>query len=270
MMNLEFQLKGKLADFRLPEIVQLLHLGRKSGELALFADDHAPAGSIFLIQGELVHAVLGESRGVAAFSRIMMLDRGYFTFLADRISRELTIERPIEALLMEAHARHDELVRFRAELPPPDTVLSIAGGVADVPRLSGDEWQVLSLVNGRRTIGRIVDKTGDELAALSALHSLLAKGLLRWGNASSPLEGLVPLPLPAAQTSRERPYPPRLRTNLLLKAINGHTTLGCLARDLRMDMTELVEDIQLLLELKWVSFGAGHEETWQHWVNDPH
>jgi hypothetical protein len=267
-MTPDIQLKGKLSDFQLHEIVQLLHLGRKSGELALFGDDHAPAGSIFLIQGELVHAVLGESRGVAAFARIMMLDHGYFTFLADRISRELTIERPIEALLMEAHARHDERVRFRAELPPPEAVLSLAGNVADIPRLDIGEWQVLSLVNGRRTIARIVEKSGDEHAALGALHSLFAKGLLKRESATSPLDGLIPWPLPAAQASGERPYPPRLRTNLLLKAIDGRTAIGRLAESLQLEVAELAEDIRLLLELNWIRFGAEDRKVWDQCVQD--
>jgi len=96
MTNSEFQLRGKLADFRLPEVVQFLHMNRKTGELAIYADDHAPLGSVFLIQGELVHASLNDISGVSAFEQIIILDRGYFIFLAERISQNLTIERPVE------------------------------------------------------------------------------------------------------------------------------------------------------------------------------
>jgi len=270
MKNAEFQLKGGLADFRLPEVVQFLHMNRKTGELALYADDHSHTGSVFLIQGELVHANLNECSGVAAFDRIMLLDRGYFIFLTDRISQSLTIERPVQALLMEAHVRQDELSRFRAELPPSETVLSIVNDVASAPSLTTLEWKILSLVNGKRTIGSVIQKINDEHAVLGILHSLMAKGLITGQMAASPLLDLTPAPFPATHIVGERPYPPRLRTNLLLKAIDGCTSLNQLAEKLNMEMAELIEDIRLLLELNWISLNAGDERTWRLYCQDPH
>jgi len=270
MKNTDFQLKGGLADFRLPEVVQFLHMNRKTGELALYSDDHAHIGSVFLIQGELVHANLNECSGVAAFDRIMLLDRGYFIFLADRISQNLTIERPVQVLLMEAHVRQDELSRFRAELPPNEAVLSIVNDITSAPSLTTLEWKILSLVNGKRTIGRIIQKINDEHAAMGILHSLMAKGLITEQTAASPIFNLTPAPFPASDVVGERPYPPRLRTNLLLKAIDGHTTLKQLADNLKMEMTELTEDIRLLLELNWISLNAHDEKTWLHYCQDPH
>ncbi|MBN2345381.1 MAG: DUF4388 domain-containing protein [Candidatus Aminicenantes bacterium] len=270
MKSGEFQLKGKLGDFRLPEVVQFLHLNRKSGELVLHAEDHAPIGRLFLIQGELVHAEMDGSGGLAAFERIMHHEHGYFIFLAERISQNLTIERPVEVLLLEAHARHDELSRYRAELPPPGTVLSITESVSSVPPLNTAEWRILSLVDGKRSISRIVQKAGDEHAALGALHSLMAKGLVTASIEDSPLRGLLPKPVPAAGVSGERPYPPRMRTNLLLKAIDGRTSLSQLSEKLGMGMAELVEDIRLLLELNWIALDGTDERTWRQHCQDPH
>lgn len=269
MKNTEFQLRGKLVDFRLTEVVQFLHMNRKTGELAIYGDDNAPLGSVFLIQGELVHASLNDISGVTAFDQIMVLDRGYFIFLAERISQNLTIERPVEVLLMEAHVRHDELSRFRAELPPPETILSIVNDLESVPSLNTGEWKILSLVNGQRTIGRISQKTGDEHAALAALHSLLAKGLVVAQTSEAPIQFLSPQPVPATSMSGERMYPPRLRTNLLLKAIDGRTTMKQLAGGLKMEMAELAEDIRLLLDLKWISFNADEEKLWLNYCQDP-
>lgn len=270
VMNPEFQLKGGLAEFRLPEVVQFLHINRKTGELAIYAADHSHIGSIFLVQGELVHANLKEIRGVAAFERIMFLDRGYFIFLAENISQDLTIESPLQVLLMEAHARHDELSRFRAELPPFETVLAILNDVTTVPSLTTQEWKILSLINGKRSIEGIAQKDGDEHAALSALHSLMVKGLIAVTTEKSPLLALTPRPLPASRVDGERPYPPRLRTNLLLKAIDGRTSLAKLAESLQIEISELAEDIRLLLELRWISFPAADENAWRQYCQDPH
>ncbi len=270
MKNAEFQLRGKLVDFRLPEVVQFLHMNRKTGELSIYADDHAQLGSVFLIQGELVHANLKDINGTDAFNQIMMLDRGYFIFLAGRISQNLTIERPLEALLMETHIRHDELSRYRAELPPSETILSIVNNLESVPSVNTSEWKILSLVNGKRTIGRISQKVGDEHATLGALHSLLAKGLVMALATESPIQVLMPQPIPATSMSGERLYPPRLRSNLLLKAIDGHTTIKQLADGLKMEMAELAEDIRLLLELRWISFNAADEKVWLNYCQDLH
>jgi hypothetical protein len=270
MMNVDFQLKGGLADFHLPELVQFLHMNRKTGELSLYDDDHAYAGSIFLVQGELVHANLNEISGTAAFDRIMMLDHGYFVFFTDRISPNLTIERPVQVLLMEAHVRQDELIRLRAELPPAATVLSIVNDITSIPALTTQEWKILSLVNGQRTIGRIIQKINDEHTALGMLHSLLSKGVITGQKAPSPVRNLTPAPRPASSVVGERPYPPRLRTNLLLKAIDGRTSLNRLSEKLNMEMAELIEDIRLLLELNWISLAAEDEKTWGLYCQDPH
>jgi len=270
MKSGEFQLKGKLTDFNLQEVVQFLHMNRKTGELAIYADDHTQLGSVFLIQGELVHANLNDFSGTDAFSQIMMLDRGYFIFLTGRISQNLTIERPLEVLLMEVHIRHDELRRYRGELPPPETVLSIVNDLETVPSLTTQEWKILALINGKRSIGRIAQKAADEHAALGALHSLLVKGLITVTTTKSPVLALTPQPLPASGEHGERPYPPRLRTNLLLKAIDGRTTLAKLADSLQIDMQELAEDIRLLLELRWISFPAADEKAWRQYCQDPH
>jgi hypothetical protein len=270
MKNAEFQLRGKLTDFNLHEVVQFLHMNRKTGELVIYADDHVPLGSVFLIQGELVHANLKDMNGTAAFDQIMMLHRGYFVFLADRICENLTIEQPIEALLMEAHIRHDELNRYRAELPTAGTILSIVNDLESVPSVNTCEWKILSLINGKRTIGRISQKVGDEHTTLSALHSLLAKGLIITQTMESPIHTLTPQPIPATSMSAERQYPPRLRSNLLLKAIDGHTTIKQLADGLKMEMAKLAEDICLLLDLRWISFNAADEKVWLNYCQDLH
>ncbi len=270
MKSAEFQLRGKLTDFNLQEVVQFLHMNRKTGELAIYADDHANIGSVFLIQGELVHANLKEISGTDAFNQIMMLDHGYFIFLAGRISQNLTIERPLEVLLMEAHVRHDELNHYRAELPPPETILSIVNNLESVPTVNTSEWKILSLVNGKRSIAGIAQKVADEHSALSALHSLMAKGLIAVTTVKSPMLALTPQPLPASQVNGERPYPPRLRSNLLLKAIDGHTTIKQLADGLKMEMAELAEDIRLLLDLRWISFNATDEKVWLNYCQDLH
>jgi hypothetical protein len=267
---MEFQLKGKLADFDLTEVIQFLNLNRKSGELAIHNSGHDLLGSLFMLDGELVHACFNGSHGLTAFDRILHLAEGYFIFLADKQAPARSIEMPIQILLMEAHVRQDELRHLLNELPIPETFLTLVSDIASVPPLNTSEWKVLSLVNGRRTISRISQKSGDELGALRALHALIAKGLVAPMATESPLFPLIPSFQSSSAISAERPYPPRLRTNLLLKAIDGRRSLKQLADCLKVEFPELIEDIRLLLELKWISFNAEDEHVWFLYCQDPH
>ena len=270
MNTMEFQLKGKLVDFNLTEVIQFLNMNHKSGELAIHDASHMQIGSMFLLAGELVHASMNDSHGLTAFNRNLHLAEGYFVFLADRQTPAQSIEMSTQVLLMEAHVRNDERRQLQGQLPHAETILTLANEVASVPSLNTSEWKTISFVNGRRTISRICRKFGDELGALWALHGLYSKGLVVPVAAESPFFPLTPLVLHASQVSEERPYPPRLRTNLLLKAIDGRTTLKHLADGLKMDFRELNEDIRLLLELKWISFNAEDERVWNLYWQDPH
>ncbi|MBN2400737.1 MAG: DUF4388 domain-containing protein [Candidatus Aminicenantes bacterium] len=270
MNTMEFQLKGKLVDFNLTEVIQFLSMNRKSGELAIHDSAHDKVGSLFLLEGELVHATMNGSIGTTAFDRILHLADGYFIFLAELRTESRSIKQSIQVLLMEAHTRNDERRQLQGQLPHADTILTLANEVACVPSLNTSEWKALSFVNGRRSIARICLKFGDELGALWALHGLYSKGLVVPVAAESPLFPLTPLVLHASVVSEERPYPPRLRTNLLLKAIDGRTTLKRLADGLKMDFLELNEDIRLLVELKWISFNAEDERIWNLYWQDPH
>jgi hypothetical protein len=172
MNTMEFQLKGKLVDFNLTEVIQFLGMNRKSGELAIHNSAHDKVGSLFFLEGELVHASMNGNSGMAAFDRILHLTNGYFIFLAELRTESRSIKQSIQVLLMEAHTRNDERLQLQGELPAADTVLTLANDIASVPPLNTCEWKALSFVNGRRSIARICQKFGDELGALWALHGL--------------------------------------------------------------------------------------------------
>jgi len=155
---------------------------------------------------------------------------------------------------MEVHVRHDELSRFRAELPPPETILSIVNDLETVPSLNTGEWKN-PLPDQRQAHDRAhyPKKSATSTPPSAPFIRCLPRG---W---SSPNGGIadsvfIAQPVPATSMSGERMYPPRLRTNLLLKAIDGRTTMKQLAGGLKMEMAEFAEDIRLLLDLKWISF----------------
>jgi hypothetical protein len=59
----------------------------------------------------------------------------------------------------------------------------VPAALAEDPSLSRDEWALLALVDGHRTVGQIVALAGrGEFAVVSALAELVGRGLLRLGD----------------------------------------------------------------------------------------
>jgi hypothetical protein len=80
----------------------------------------------------------------------------------------------------EARRRLETWAAVADIVPSPQTVLSLVTSPADDPRLSRDEWALLALVDGRRTVGEIVALCGrGDFAVVSALADLVGRGLLR-------------------------------------------------------------------------------------------
>jgi hypothetical protein len=65
-------------------------------------------------------------------------------------------------------------------------VLTLAPAPSDDPQLSRDEWSLLSLVDGRRTVGDIVALCGrGDFSVVSSLADLVSRGLLRTDESDS-------------------------------------------------------------------------------------
>lgn len=103
--------RGVLRKVGLTEILQMECLGRSSSVLEVTAG--ALTGRIYVEEGQIVHAELGEHTGEAAFQRILALPGGQFVVHPLGRVPARTIRNSWEFLLMEAARVQDEL---RAEL----------------------------------------------------------------------------------------------------------------------------------------------------------
>ena len=87
-------------------------------------------------------------------------------------------------------------------------------------------------------------------------------------SADADWESLIPILIPSRDLTADRPYPPLLRTNLLLKAIDGKTTLLDLMAKLNIKENELVEDIKLLYDTQWIKFTPSQETIFKRFKNE--
>ena len=99
---------------------------------------------------------------------------------------ELDVEIPIavsvENLIMEASRRLDEFEVIKRKIPSGESVLGMAPtppeGAVEI-NITPDEWRILVLVDGTRTINDIGKLVGlDEFGAMRVLYGLVSAGLI--------------------------------------------------------------------------------------------
>lgn len=254
MNNRAFRLSGDISDFPLAEVIQFLGMTRKTGELRIYSGEPSQWASLFFQEESLLHARVDQVEGMEAFLRIITREKGQFHFFSDLLPEKQSIGKPVHYLMLQVQSQLDELRHLDRILPPLDTTLALNPSVDPIPRLNTQEWMVLSQINGRRTLGQIIEHSADELGSKKILHRLLGHRLITPAALVDRLSPLYPALVDSTSTQSERAYPPRLRTNLLLKAIDGQKNLKQLCDSLGLKERDLIEDIKLLLDSGWIRF----------------
>ena len=101
---------GSLAEMALPDLVQILWHGRKSGALRIRRG--AEAGEVHLVDGMVVNAMWGKLRGEEAFYAMLRISDGEFALDPNFRAPEVLITASPESLL----ARGDETVGRRLKI----------------------------------------------------------------------------------------------------------------------------------------------------------
>ncbi len=116
--------------------------------------------------------------------RMLHWESGNFKFYENEFptEEEVLIQISTENLILEGVRRLDELEWVKERLPDLGTVLSIKPIAAQRVRdlaLKGEEWNVLALVDGRKDIYQIVERSNlDRLSTLKSLTALYLAGLV--------------------------------------------------------------------------------------------
>ncbi len=241
----------------MPDVIQFVGMTRKTGELRIYTGQPDNWSSLFFQDESLLHAKCDKCEGIEAFLRIISRNNGSFHFFSDHIPEKNTINKPVHYLMLQVQNQLDELRNLNNILPPADTALMISSLVDPIPRLTTQDWLILSQINGRRTLDQIVRRSGNELESKKILFKLMSHHLITPTPKSSiSISQIIPVPLTSEKTGSERPYPPRLRTNLLLKEIDGKKSLQQLSDQLSMKERDLLEDVRLLLDSQWIAFAS--------------
>jgi hypothetical protein len=135
-----------------------------------------------VVDGEQLETALRAQIEDAVFD-LLRWDLGEFSWEPNAaVDPEVGIMVSVENLIMEASRRLDELEVITRKIPSGRTVLKMADkppeGAVEI-NITPEEWRILVLVDGTRTVAQIGDLVGlDEFDAMRTLYGLVSAGLI--------------------------------------------------------------------------------------------
>jgi hypothetical protein len=143
--------QGSIQELPVPDIIQLVSVSGKTGMFMLVRGGER--GYIYLKNGRIVHAELGNLRGEEAVYALAIWSSGDFQFSPGKETETATIEKTNTSLLMEAARRLDEWKVLARKIPGVEYVPVLKPREIGEPiTLSPPEWNVVMHVDGRRTV----------------------------------------------------------------------------------------------------------------------
>ncbi|RLE26877.1 MAG: hypothetical protein DRJ65_04585 [Acidobacteria bacterium] len=144
-------LQGSLSELSLPDVIQLVSVSGKSGAFHLVKGEEQ--GKIFLKDGQIIDAFIGNLRGETAVYEMAIWSSGDFSFEPGETSAEVTVQRSNANLMMEAARRLDEWRVLSRRIPSLDLVPFFSPREGqDQVTLSPQEWILVTHVDGHRSI----------------------------------------------------------------------------------------------------------------------
>jgi len=168
-------LRGLLESISITDVVQLLHLNRKTGQLLM--QNGRFRGVMYVSGGAVVHAETGRSTGESAAFELLAWERGEFEFEAGPVKPVGSIRRSVPDLLMESARTLDTRRRLGAYFPSLDAVPwtflpepALTAGL----RLTSEALKAIAHFDGYQDFHQVMASTQlNETAVLEAAFALL-------------------------------------------------------------------------------------------------
>lgn len=149
-------LEGSLKDFSLDDLLQMVSLGEKTGELVLEGDTPfgKKVGKIYFETGIVKDAETDEARGEVAILELLNIKEGNFRFVpSDTVAVKQSIQRSIPDLVLLATSKLDEWNKVKVRVPSVDVVFRLSTeGIPDEIHLSPVDWKVMTVLGQGKTV----------------------------------------------------------------------------------------------------------------------
>jgi len=197
--------QGSLNELPLSDIVQLVAASGKTGMFAMTRASEK--GYVYLQNGHITHAKLGEVEGEDAIYALALWNQGMFQFSPGVEIEARTISRSNTNLLLEAARRSDEWKILSRKIPGTDSVPVLVSreGANGPVTLTPLEWRVVTKADGQRSIEEIArDLKTSAFDIAKTLYGLVTAELV---TISKPRGAARVAPEPRAPASTP-PIPP--------------------------------------------------------------
>lgn len=161
--------QGSLKELPLPDIIQLVSVSGKTGKFTLTRD--ADRGYIYLKNGQMVHALVGDLIGEEAIYALAIWNAGEFQFNPGEEPDRQTITKSNTNLLMEAARRLDEWRVLSKKIPSVEYVPELLAreNRHEQVTLNPQEWMLITKIDGQRSIidiGRALNMSSFDVAKI--------------------------------------------------------------------------------------------------------
>ncbi|MBD3288509.1 DUF4388 domain-containing protein [candidate division KSB1 bacterium] len=172
-------LSGNISEMSLLQILKMLNSGKMSGCLAV--TNSVTDGEIYVNNGEIVHCSAGSSVGEIALLNMLGWIEGRFRFETNSTTSQQTIEKDTQLLLQQSESKTSDWRKIKTVVHSMNMVPELApGGNPSGVNLKPMEWEIITQINGVRTVSDIVDLTGnDEFEIAKTIYNLILSGLIQ-------------------------------------------------------------------------------------------
>src|SRR5262245_51062761 len=170
--------QGSLKELPLPDIIQLVSVSGKTGVFTL--KNGTEAGYIYLQDGQIVHAQVGDLAGEEAVYDLAIWPQGEFVFTPGQPAPSSSIQKSNTNLLMEAARRIDEWQVLSKRIPSTRLVpVFTQHATTTSVSLTPQEWALICKIDERRTIEEIaIGLDMSPFEACKLLFGLITSGLV--------------------------------------------------------------------------------------------
>jgi hypothetical protein len=190
--------QGSIQELPVPDIIQLVSVSGKTGMFMLVRGGER--GFIFLKNGRIVHAELGELTGEEAVYALAIWSTGDFQFTPGKEVEAVTIDKTNTSLLMEAARRLDEWKVLARKIPGVDYVPVLkARDVGEPVTLSPPEWNLIIRIDGIKTVEELARATAsNSFDTAKVMYGLVTADLIQMRPRDAPARPAAPSSAPPA------------------------------------------------------------------------
>lgn len=172
------EMEGKLTHMSIADLLQILHFNKKEGELRVTSG--ANSGTIFIKDGDIFNAKIGEVEDEKAFYRITTWTKGNFSFLPKQIDGQKVITSSTSNLLMEGMRQIDEFDKEKHKFPDNHSILKTKTSKENLPTgLKPIIYEIISLLEFYPKVESLVDHCSyPDYEIYTNLVNLIDRGIL--------------------------------------------------------------------------------------------